>query len=657
MRGTIDINTQRIGEMKAAAGAENMARSREELQVANAAARRREAEGKNPDRVLQGWANERQARTHMQEFFGDIVNPTRTQAKTAETNIREMSRMPFERMNPAQQAEMRKAALSALDGIPEFKPYKDELDRLGTTNAPLRDRMLNDALKNLDQFGEVGNALRKAHAEFFANPRAHSQEFTDATTALDGKKQDLVQNKEAQAANKQAQTENAAALADFDPLKNGVVGTKAYELDQAQIKVDDLFTNKILTNTLAQGIPLTDMKQFFVRKDQLDSDIASLTTVIRQGESTKNIQGQQLANLKTQLLRMNQAKALINLHGTEYDSLMQPVSTLTAEKTQLEQGAVRLTQVGTDLATEKTAIEKEIKSLQGKVNALTGKDQTAYAKAVENITTEAMKSLYESNLEALSGKSIEAINAQLEKEELAETDPAKKAFLRALRYKNVDRDRKGVIKEKTDKEKLSEHLDLLTTTDRIKLVESFINPATGKNYTKAEIAMAQLSDPTFYDQFGKTQPEAIMRHLLMSQENVATGENYTLQEINTLLTAHPDMNKEMIGKTVETLILEGVLSRKLSEDKLNIIDGQPWGGQELLQRILEKQEVKDQFKKWEEDPGTWGNLRKEMLKHKKAGLWMLLFLMFPSVGAIAGGVVLTKNLTSRGGGGGGEEHH
>ncbi|MFI5265528.1 MAG: hypothetical protein ACHQT7_02170, partial [Candidatus Levyibacteriota bacterium] len=140
----IPLAVRQEGAAFAAAGAEkNLTRGnakQERYAQEHAKFIDKDGKKKGPERI-ESWASEAKAHAQIDGFLGEKARPVKADAETAERSVRELSELGFKDMNPTQQHQIRELALSALDQIPELKPYREFLDSLaaGGIGTNLRD--------------------------------------------------------------------------------------------------------------------------------------------------------------------------------------------------------------------------------------------------------------------------------------------------------------------------------------------------------------------------------------------------------------------------------------------------------------------------------------------------------------------------------------
>ena len=124
-------------------------------------------------------------------------------------------------------------------------------------------------------------------------------------------------------------------------------------------------------------------------------------------------------------------------------------------------------------------------------------------------------------------------------------------------------------------------------------------------------------------------------------------------EIDKLVVDKDFMEKvspNAIGLLLKQAAQNGLITDSM-EEKLKDTE---WGAQAVVDAIALTKKGKKHLDHAEKSTGM--KAVDFVKKHKKAGLWALLLLTFPSIGAVAGGVVLAKTALTSKGGGGGEEH-
>ncbi len=513
-------------------------------------------------------------------------------------------RSGYEKLNDEIKGYIREKILSAIQGEPLAKAFLDREIASGTLNEAL-DEIANDPKYRQEVIARRKDLLREK-PEFGAKQTAEG-EMNETKKTLDLQIKDI---------DKKINEFSSGTVKVVDGNVHVVPGEKWKDIMDAQEIMNngkaeyDAKTDELNKSLLAAGLT----------EDQLSDAILAATRI---GDQDRLDQLIKISNMKKDIMNSSYQTA-----KTMYDELDEEYSLLTKQRLTLTHE-----RLGIDM---EDAIENFSGKSSGQVER--AERELEYAEKLNNIFRDALVD----TITLGEVVSDEEANAEIKIEAEHESDPVKKALLDSMGeygyWGGAKVGKGGSIENITNKKHIKEHIDILTSTSNKEIAAAFAGkiqkPGTQGGvlrdfYTEKEL-LRELSTPGFSEShLGGTQPESIMRLLIMSRLNPRTGRNYTLSEVNSAIAQNPKEYEDMPDKVALNVVKKAVLTKQLNTSDLEAIVNDPtWGGEHFMHSVLSDNAVKEKIAQYEK-----GGLKLDLDWRKDKKNWLVLLGIFLLGGA------------------------
>lgn len=408
------------------------------------------------------------------------------------------------------------------------------------------------------------------------------------------------------------------------------VKEKEYERDDKQLEIDDV--NRRITAVdrqlddfarpgagAAMGAKATEMETLRANLPTVKAELGTFQTQLedtqfrlgqlqqeRQATLRPGTTGRSLADIDAEI--DSERIKLKNVQGEvqkrEVD--IQRLPNLEEEEKNLEEKKKNLSSEQRERKTEMNRIELELQKRQrllAEAKSVRESQEQDLVDGMKNIFSEATGQIVDAQVQTALGE----YTTELENLKQQTADQNEKAMYDALREKwlGAERRSKGFLRLGREK--------VYRPIDRTKVNEDF---------------------SLFIKEDGG--PDAVMKQLLKTRTNSATGTNYTDTEADAIL-ANKDYTAKMQPEVVKQLLARRMLVGKMNPDDVHIIVNAPWGKDMINQAIESNEMFRDEVAKvmGADALEKHGFTEKFAQEFKKHPLWLALLLGIPiGIGAL-----------------------